>query len=91
MPPLCLAITELFRLETHQVPALLRGRGVTLRKRCATRSTYEEPAHDEFRLPMVAELSLRAIGDQRRTPLRSRIAVCTFSATDSRIDNARLS
>ena len=90
MPPRCLATTELFRLETHQVPILLRNRGVTLRKGCATRSTCEEPAPDEFRLPMVTERPQRAIGGLRRTPLRSQTTMCIFRAKNPRVENTRL-
>ena len=89
MPPLC-GSTELSRLEAHQVPAFLRGRCVTLRKRRVIRLKYAEPAPNEFRLPMVPELSQRAIGGHRRIPLLSRPVMCTFSARDSRVENARL-
>jgi hypothetical protein len=89
MPPLC-GSTELSRLEPTKYRPSLRGRDVTLRKRRVARSKYAEPAPDEFDLPMVPELSQRAIGGQRRVPFRSQTAMCIFSARDSPVENAGL-
>ena len=73
-----------------KVPYSLVPSGCDPRASTTRPGQRQRAGSDESRFPMVRERSEGAIGGQRRAPLRSRPAICTFGAKDSRVENARL-